>query len=161
VRCAVPRGPAAFRGSTPRCRRISRRRRGRMGAREGRAARVPRAIGVRAMGVVVGVPGDLAGSRRFDHGDRVARHRRQLGKAAAADRIAVQEPRQRWPNDLWFRFMQYDLLGVRFALNVFVASAILWVLLRDVADTNPIWAIASMVAAADPQVKEATRMFRS
>src|SRR5215467_11642404 len=54
-----------------------------------------------------------------------------------------------------------DLLGVRFALNVLIASALLWYLLRHVADTNPIWAIASMVAASDPQVKEATRMFRS
>jgi uncharacterized membrane protein YccC len=44
---------------------------------------------------------------------------------------------------------------------VFVASALLWFLLRHIADTNPIWAIASMVAASDPQVKEATRMFRS
>jgi uncharacterized membrane protein YccC len=56
---------------------------------------------------------------------------------------------------------KYDLLGVRFALNVLIASALLWYLLRHVADTNPIWAIASMVAASDPQVKEATRMFRS
>ena len=54
-----------------------------------------------------------------------------------------------------------DLLGVRFALNVFIASAILWYLLRHVADTNPIWSIASMVAASEPQVKEAARMFRS
>jgi uncharacterized membrane protein YccC len=56
---------------------------------------------------------------------------------------------------------QRDLLGVRFALNVFIASAILWYLLRHVADTNPIWSIASMVAASEPQVKEAERMFRS
>jgi uncharacterized membrane protein YccC len=61
----------------------------------------------------------------------------------------------------WPRFVQGDLLGVRFAVNVFVASAILWFLLRHVADTNPIWAIASMVAASDPQVTEAARMFRS
>jgi len=54
-----------------------------------------------------------------------------------------------------------DLLGVRFALNVFIASALLWYLLRHVADTNPIWAIASMVAASEPQVREAARMFRS
>ncbi|MBX3026790.1 FUSC family protein [bacterium] len=54
-----------------------------------------------------------------------------------------------------------DLLGVRFALNVCIASAVLWYVLRHVADTNPIWAIASMIAAADPQVVEAKRMFRS
>jgi uncharacterized membrane protein YccC len=56
---------------------------------------------------------------------------------------------------------QHDLLGVRFAVNVFIASAVLWYLLRHVADTNPIWSIASMIAASEPQVKEATRMFRS
>jgi uncharacterized membrane protein YccC len=61
----------------------------------------------------------------------------------------------------WPGLATRDLLGVRFAVNVFIASAILWYLLRHVADTNPIWAIASMVAASDPQVKEATRMFRS
>ncbi len=61
----------------------------------------------------------------------------------------------------WLKVMQDDLTGVRFAVNVFIASAILWFTLRDIADTNPIWAIASMIAAADPQVKEAKRMFRA
>jgi uncharacterized membrane protein YccC len=61
----------------------------------------------------------------------------------------------------WPALVQRDLLGVRFALNVFIASAILWYLLRHLADTNPIWSIASMVAASEPQVKEAARMFRS
>lgn len=55
----------------------------------------------------------------------------------------------------------HDLIGVRFAINVFIASAILWYLLRHVADTNPIWSIASMVASSEPQVKEASRMFKS
>lgn len=59
------------------------------------------------------------------------------------------------------KLVSHDLLGVRFAVNVFIASALLWYLLRHVADTNPIWAIASMVAASDPQVNEAARMFRS
>jgi uncharacterized membrane protein YccC len=61
----------------------------------------------------------------------------------------------------WLAPIRRDLLGVRFAINVFVASAILWYLLRHVEDTNPIWAIASMVAASEPQVREARRMFRS
>src|SRR5262249_45401458 len=64
--------------------------------------------------------------------------------------------RMRWPS-----FVKRDLLGVRFAVNVFIASAILWYLLRQVAETNPIWSIASMVAASEPQVREAARMFRS
>jgi uncharacterized membrane protein YccC len=56
---------------------------------------------------------------------------------------------------------QHDLLGVRFAVNVFIASAILWYVLRHTTDSNPIWAIASMIAASEPVVKEAARMFRS
>jgi uncharacterized membrane protein YccC len=64
-------------------------------------------------------------------------------------------------NMKWPAFAKRDLLGVRFAVNVFIASAILWYLLRHVADTNPIWSIASMVAASEPQVQEAERMFRS
>lgn len=61
----------------------------------------------------------------------------------------------------WPGFVQHDLVGVRFAVNVFIASAIVWYSLRDIADTNPIWAIASMIASSDPQVKEAARMFKS
>jgi uncharacterized membrane protein YccC len=61
----------------------------------------------------------------------------------------------------WSGLASHDLLGVRFAVNVFIASVILWYLLRVLADTNPIWSIASMVAASEPQVKEALRMFRS
>jgi uncharacterized membrane protein YccC len=61
----------------------------------------------------------------------------------------------------WPGFASHDLLGVRFAVNVFIASAILWYLLHVLAETNPIWSIASMVAASEPQVHEAMRMFRS
>ena len=53
-----------------------------------------------------------------------------------------------------------DLLGVRFALNVFIASAILWLLLRSISDSNPIWAIASMIAASEPIVEQAFLMIR-
>lgn len=58
-------------------------------------------------------------------------------------------------------FRQDDLLGVRFAVNVFVATTVLWVMLRFFADTNPIWAIASMIAASEPVVKNAMKMFRA
>jgi uncharacterized membrane protein YccC len=57
--------------------------------------------------------------------------------------------------------MRRDILGIRFAVNVFIASTIVWYALVHIADTNPIWAIASMIAASDPQVTEAARMFRS
>src|SRR5512143_3565049 len=53
------------------------------------------------------------------------------------------------------------LLGLRFAINVFIATTIVWSTLRAISDSNPIWAIASMVAASDPQPEEARRLFRS
>lgn len=64
--------------------------------------------------------------------------------------------RMQWPFSL-----PSDILGIRFAVNVFIATAIVWYALAHIADTNPIWAIASMVAASDPQVTEAARMFRA
>ena len=59
-----------------------------------------------------------------------------------------------WP------FALRDLTGVRFALNVFIASAILWYVLRRLEETNPMWSIASMIASSDPHVKEAARLFK-
>jgi uncharacterized membrane protein YccC len=61
---------------------------------------------------------------------------------------------------IWPSIIQRDVLGLRFAINVFIGSTITWYTLTRVADTNPIWAIASLVAASDPQVLEAARMFK-
>ncbi len=61
----------------------------------------------------------------------------------------------------WLPKFRRDIVGIRFALNVFIATGIVWYALENIADTNPIWAIASMIAASDPQVTEAIRMFRS
>ena len=61
---------------------------------------------------------------------------------------------------IWPSIIQRDILGIRFAINVFIGSTITWYMLTRFADTNPIWAIASMIAASDPQVVEATRMFK-
>jgi uncharacterized membrane protein YccC len=58
------------------------------------------------------------------------------------------------------RFLEDDLLGVRFAVNVFIGTTALWLLLGLAGDTDPIWAIASMIAASDPQLKQAVRTFR-
>ncbi len=58
------------------------------------------------------------------------------------------------------RFFEDDLVGVRFALNVFVGTTICWLTLKLISDSNPVWAIASMIAASDPQVKQAVRTFR-
>ena len=58
--------------------------------------------------------------------------------------------------------LSYDhLLGFRFAVNVLIASSIVWFTLRETGDTNPIWALASLVAASDPEPGQARQLFRS
>ena len=52
-----------------------------------------------------------------------------------------------------------QMLGVHFALNIFIATTLLWIVLRHWAGLNPIWAISSMVAASDPQFKQALKTF--
>jgi len=58
------------------------------------------------------------------------------------------------------RLPKFDTLGVHLAANIFVATSILWLVLRRGANTTPIWAIASMVAVIDPQVNLAYQNFR-
>ncbi len=65
------------------------------------------------------------------------------------------------PAKPWWRRLPQDILGIRFAVNVAVATVIVWYTLQYVAETNPIWAIASMVASSEPQVTQARRMFRA
>jgi uncharacterized membrane protein YccC len=52
-----------------------------------------------------------------------------------------------------------DLLGVRFAINIFVATTVLWLIIRS-RQVDPIWAISSMIAASEPKVEEALKFFR-
>ena len=58
------------------------------------------------------------------------------------------------------RFSKDDLAGVHFALNVFISTTLLWIILHLYAGLNPIWAISSMIAASDPDVKQAVKTFR-
>jgi uncharacterized membrane protein YccC len=58
------------------------------------------------------------------------------------------------------RLIGGDWLGVHFAVNIFVATTILWLMLHQAAGLNPIWAISSMVAASDPIVRQAVSTFR-
>ena len=57
------------------------------------------------------------------------------------------------------RFAELDLLGLRFAINIFVGATLLWLLIRSF-ELDPIWAISSMVAASEPRVPEAVKFFR-
>jgi uncharacterized membrane protein YccC len=58
-------------------------------------------------------------------------------------------------------FPHQGMFAVRFAVNVFVGSLIVWHTLLYLGVANPIWAVASMIAATDPKVDVAASMFRS
>ncbi len=52
-------------------------------------------------------------------------------------------------------------VAFRFAANIFLGSVITWHALRQLDVPNPIWAIAAMISASDPDLSTATRMFAS
>jgi uncharacterized membrane protein YccC len=54
-----------------------------------------------------------------------------------------------------------DVRGVHLALNVFVATSLLWIVVRKLAGLNPIWAISAMLASSDPEVSVARKHVRS
>jgi uncharacterized membrane protein YccC len=58
-------------------------------------------------------------------------------------------------------FPHQGVFALRFAVNVFVGSLIVWHTLLYLGVSNPIWAVASMIASTDPKVGVAARMFRS
>ena len=57
-------------------------------------------------------------------------------------------------------FFKGDWLGVHFAVNIFIATTIVWLLMRLWTNASPIWAISSMIATSDPLVKQAIKTFR-
>ena len=57
------------------------------------------------------------------------------------------------------RFLVDDFKGVHYAVSIFIATTVLWILVKEVGDANPIWAVSSMVATSDPQVKQAWSTF--
>jgi uncharacterized membrane protein YccC len=59
------------------------------------------------------------------------------------------------------RFIKGDMHGIHYAVSISIATAILWVLVHELAEANPIWAISSMVATSDPLLKQAILTFRS
>ena len=59
------------------------------------------------------------------------------------------------------RFTNGDLHGIHYAVSIFIATALLWLLVHELAETNPVWAISSMVATSDPSMKQAVLTFRS
>lgn len=58
------------------------------------------------------------------------------------------------------RFVKDDMRGIHYAVSMFIATTLLWILVKRYGDANPIWAISSMVATSDPQLKQALSSFR-
>jgi uncharacterized membrane protein YccC len=58
-------------------------------------------------------------------------------------------------------FPHRGVFAVRFAINVFAGSAIVWATLRYLNVANPVWAVASLISSADPQVDVAAEMFKN
>ncbi|HEY4933806.1 MAG TPA: FUSC family protein [Terriglobales bacterium] len=54
-----------------------------------------------------------------------------------------------------------DMHGVHYAVSIFFATAILWVLVHKMSEANPVWAISSMVATSDPAMKQAMLILRA
>ena len=58
------------------------------------------------------------------------------------------------------RLLCDDMRGIHYAVGVFVATTVLWIVVNEFGDSNPIWAISSMIATSDPQMKQAMLTFR-
>jgi len=59
------------------------------------------------------------------------------------------------------RYTRGDMHGFHYAVSIFIATAVLWICVHELAEANPIWAISSMVATSDPLMKTALMTFRS
>ncbi len=59
------------------------------------------------------------------------------------------------------RIIRGEMHGIHYAVSIFFATAVLWVLVHEMAKANPVWAISSMVATSDPQLKTAVLTFRA
>jgi uncharacterized membrane protein YccC len=59
------------------------------------------------------------------------------------------------------RFVKGDMHGIHYALSMFIATAVLWIVVHKLGKANPVWAISSMVATSDPLMKQALLIFRS
>jgi uncharacterized membrane protein YccC len=59
------------------------------------------------------------------------------------------------------RFIKGDMHGIHYAVSIFVATALLWILVREIFHSDPIWAVSSMVATSDPLMKQAVLSFRA
>jgi uncharacterized membrane protein YccC len=58
------------------------------------------------------------------------------------------------------RVVRNDPHGLHYAVTVFVATTLLWIIVRKFGNADPIWSISSMVATSEPLVKQSLQSFR-
>lgn len=54
-----------------------------------------------------------------------------------------------------------DPVGVHYAVRILIGGTALWLILHYLADTNPVWAISSMIACTEPQLQAARVNFQA
>jgi len=59
------------------------------------------------------------------------------------------------------RFIKGDAHGIHYAVSIAIATTVLWFLVHELSERNPVWAISSMVATSDPLMKQAVSTFRA
>lgn len=59
------------------------------------------------------------------------------------------------------RFTKGEPHGLHYAVSIFFATAVLWALSERAMQSNPVWAISSMVATSDPLMKQAVHVMRA
>ena len=58
-------------------------------------------------------------------------------------------------------FFLRNSTGLHYAVRILIGTTLLWLLLRKVGDTHPIWAMISLIIVTEPDVKIALETFRS
>lgn len=61
----------------------------------------------------------------------------------------------------YLRAMKSDPVGLHYAVRILLGGTALWLLLKYFADTNPIWAISSMIACTEPQLQSTRINFQA
>ena len=57
-------------------------------------------------------------------------------------------------------FFQRNILGIHYAVRIFIGTAFLWLILGPQRNTQPLWAVISMIFVTEPLLKHALEAFR-
>ena len=60
------------------------------------------------------------------------------------------------------RFLSHhDVLGLHYAVRIFIGTTAVWLLLRSVGDAGAVWAVISVIVVTEPQMETAVLTLRS